>query len=114
MSFRFWPKNATTSAVLDGRLRQASHVVAAAQGDELCLLDLKGGRFYTLNDVGGRVWTLLDGSITRADIVDALRRTYDVRLDGHDDPVEGDVTRLLAELYEEGLVIVDAPAAHNL
>jgi hypothetical protein len=96
---------------VDGRLRQSRDVLATAQGDELVLLDLKGERYYTLNDVGSRAWTLLADGATRAAIVDVIRREYDVRAGDDGDPVEGDVARLIGELYAAGLVMAETSAA---
>ena len=110
MAFRLWATKAATSAALDGSLRRSCHVLATAHGDELVLLDLEGERYYTLNEVGSRVWTLLDGGATRAGIVDAVRREYDIRAGIGGDTLEGDVARLLAELYAAGLVIADKPS----
>jgi hypothetical protein len=110
MAFRLWATKAAISAALDGSLRPSRHVLATARGDELVLLDLEGERYYTLNEVGSRVWTLLDGGATRAGIVDTLRREYDIRAENSGDALDGDVARLLAELYAAGLVIADRPS----
>jgi hypothetical protein len=109
VAFRLWPRRTPTAAAVDGRLRQSRHVLATAQGDELVLLDLKGERYYTLNAVGSRAWTLLAGGATRDQIVEVIRREYDVPMESDGDPVERDVTRLLAELHAAGLVVADGP-----
>jgi hypothetical protein len=110
MTLRFWPKRAAVSKVLDGRLRQSSHVLATAQGDELVLLDLKRERYFTLNEVGSRMWALLSAGATRDELVSVIRREYRIRSDGPKDPVAADVERLLAELHAAGLVVMDTSA----
>ena len=82
------------------RLTPLPHVVAAAQGGRTVLLDVERGRYYTLDEVGGRIWGLLGEGSTRAAIVDALRREYDVEASR----VEADVASLLAQLRDAGLV----------
>jgi hypothetical protein len=93
-----------------GPLRRSPHVLATAQGDELVLFDLQGERYYTLNDVGSRVWSLLGAGATVPQIVDAIRREYVVPSGAAADPVEQDVVRLVRELRAAGLVAA-APEA---
>ena len=76
------------------------HVVAAAQGGRTVLLDVERGRYYTLDEVGGRIWALLGEGAPREEIVDALRREYDVEVAR----VEADLAGLLGQLREAGLV----------
>jgi hypothetical protein len=110
MAFSFW-KKAETAAGVDDRLRQSPDVLATAQGDELVLFDMKGEQYYTLNAVGSRVWALLAGGATRSQIIDVIRREYDIP-EGHDgDPVNGDVARLLRQLHAAGLVVADTRAS---
>lgn len=111
MTFRLWPRKLTTSCALDGRLRQSSPVLATAQGDELVLLDLKRERYFTLNDVGSRVWALLGSGSTRDEIASVIAREYDVRSDDAGNLVAADVGRLLAELHAAGLVVADPSAS---
>jgi len=105
MALAFWRTRGASPDATHGRLRQSPTVLATAQGEELVLLDLQGERYYTLNAVGSRVWTLLADGATRAEIVAAIRQEYDMPAGREGDPIEGDVTRLLARLLEAGLVV---------
>jgi hypothetical protein len=113
MALSFWPKRATATAILNGRLRQSPHVLATAQGDELVLLDVKREQYYTLNEVGSRAWELLAEGTTRSRIVEAIRREYDLPDGTEGDSVEGDVSRLLTQLHAAGLVVIDANATRE-
>jgi Coenzyme PQQ synthesis protein D (PqqD) len=42
------------------------------------LLDVDSGEYFTLNEVGGRVWDLCDGSRSVSSIAEALSAEYDV------------------------------------
>ncbi len=84
----------------DERLTPLPHVVAAAQGGRTVLLDVERGRYYTLDEVGGRIWGMLGEGTSRAGIVEALRLEYDVEASR----VEADVAALLAQLRGAGLV----------
>jgi Coenzyme PQQ synthesis protein D (PqqD) len=42
------------------------------------LLDIDSGEYFTLNEVGGRVWDLCDGARTVASIAEVLSTEYEV------------------------------------
>jgi hypothetical protein len=56
---------------------------------------------FTLNEVGGTVWTLLDGRSLR-EIVDEVCRTYETGAE----VAENDVTEFVASLDAAGLIDV--------
>jgi hypothetical protein len=64
------------------------------------LLDPQTGAYYSLDDVGARLWELCDGSRTRSETIAAICAEYDA------DPatVETDILSLLDELAREHLV----------
>ncbi len=64
------------------------------------LLDPASGLYYSLNDVGGRIWELCDGSRLISEVVAAIQEEYDAPRE----TVEADVLALLAELVDEKLV----------
>jgi hypothetical protein len=90
-----------------GRLRQSPHVLWTSQGDELALFDTRGEQYYTLNEVGSRMWALLATSTTPSAIVDVLKREYEMPAELDGDLLETDVTRLLRDLLAADLVVVD-------
>jgi Coenzyme PQQ synthesis protein D (PqqD) len=56
---------------------------------------------YTLNEVGARVWQMIDGKTRGAEIVRAIKAEYDV---ADDEAVSKDVTDLLASMADAGLI----------
>jgi hypothetical protein len=60
------------------RFDQANGVVGTRQGDTTVLLDVNGGMYYTLNEVGGRIWELLGTGTAVPAIVERLQAEYDV------------------------------------
>jgi hypothetical protein len=93
--------------VSTSRFRRAPHVLATTQGNELVLFDASRERYYTLNEVGARVWTLLALPMTITEIATVIRREYEIPRDLAADPVAGDVTRLLRELHATRMVTVE-------
>ena len=88
------------------RPRPAQDVVASAQAHELVLLHAATGQYYTLDDVGARVWELCDGSRSVAEIVGLVHGEYDAPLA----TIQADVQGLLDELAAQQLVADGVPA----
>ena len=49
--------------------------------DTIVMMDVDEGKYYELDPIGVRIWTLLETSRTAADICDALAAQFDVDLD---------------------------------
>jgi hypothetical protein len=79
-----------------GRFDRTEGVLGTRQGDTTVLLDVNGGMYYTLNEVGGRVWDLLGEGLTMRAIVERLVEEYDVPLDRLDADVRALLDRLRA------------------
>jgi len=84
-----------------------SNVVIAAKdqigcnlGEEEIILDLGSGVYYGLNEVGSRIWDLVQKPISVGEIVDAVVSEYDAeRTD-----CAKDICQFLAEMAEHGLL----------
>jgi hypothetical protein len=72
-------------------------------GGEGVLLNLDTERYYVLDDVGMRMWQVLaeGGDVTAA--LDALLAEYEVDRDA----LVQDLVRLIGELEEAGLLVVE-------
>jgi hypothetical protein len=94
------------------RLDDSATVVAASDllstdfGQEAVILHLGQGKYFSLADVGARVWSHLQRPITIGAICEAITAEYAV------DPVvcRRDLHQLLRDLAERGLVEVREPA----
>ena len=76
-------------------------------GTEAAVLHLGSGLYYGLNDLGARVWALIQEPCRVHDLADTILREYDVDRAR----CEKDLTTFLAALSAAGLVEVDyAPA----
>ena len=90
------------------RLSERSTVVAAKEqvscslAEEAVVLDLKAGVYYGLNEVGARVWSLVQEPRNVSDIRDAILEEFDV------DPslCERDLLVLLRDLAGRELIKV--------
>ena len=74
--------------------------VSCKSGTEEAVLNLKNGLYYELNDVGSRIWNLLQSPKTISELRDILVAEYDVdRVQ-----LEADIHDLLHQLEENQLV----------
>ena len=76
-------------------------VLATRVEDQLALFDVDVGSYYGLDEVGGRVWELCDGSRELSDLVAVIGDEYDAPLD----VVASDLKELLADLASENLIV---------
>ena len=91
----------------ESRPVRRSDILAQAAGETVILLTPDSGEYFTLNEVGGRIWELADGSRTVSEIAGALAGEYDAPVE----EIRADALELLGELAEERLVSDDRDAA---
>jgi hypothetical protein len=85
-----------------------SDVAAKVMDGEAILINLASGTYYSMDEAGGEVWTLIEQGLSLDRIATALAALYEVSME----QARADVLRLGAELIQEGLVIVSgAPPA---
>ena len=82
------------------RPQRRSDVLAQTAGDTVILLTPDSGEYFTLNDVGARIWELTDGSRSVAEIAGVLVEEYEAPLEA----IRADVLDVLGELASERLV----------
>jgi hypothetical protein len=91
----------------DSRPTRRADVLAQAAGDTVILLTPDSGEYFTLNEVGGRIWELADGSRSVAEIAAALGEEYEAPLE----EIQADALDVLSELAEQGLITDGAAGA---
>jgi hypothetical protein len=83
--------------------RISAHVRSVIDDDGAVVLDLKHGRYFSLNGVGAEVWRQLEAGATIANIEAGLRRDYDTEADGLRRDLAAFLERLTrAELIDAG------------
>ena len=76
--------------------------MARRVGDEVIVLDLKGGEYFGLPDVGARIWELLLDGKPLLEVADVIVGEYAVDRA----TAERDVLGLVTDLSNKGLLIV--------
>ncbi len=83
-------------------IRATSDAMSASVQGELLLLHTGSGQYYGLNEVGARVWELLQADVSHDELVDSLVGEFEVERA----VLTADLDRLLMELENAGLVVV--------
>lgn len=86
---------------LQSRPRRNDKVLSRPGENALILLNPHSGQYYTLEEVGGRVWDLSDGTRSVAEMVAIISQEYDAPAE----TIEVDVLELLTDLADERLVV---------
>ena len=79
-----------------------SHQVSSDLGGEVAILDLSGGMYYGLDEVGARIWELVQEPRVVEDVQGVILEEYDVE----PEIAKRDVLTLLQALVDRELVEV--------
>lgn len=77
-----------------------SNSAAAADRDEVIVLNLDNGEYFELSDVGARIWQLIQQPVRVADILQRLLEEYEVQ----EQECSSDLLEILADLKVHGLI----------
>lgn len=91
------PESATIT--LSHRLQRSDEVLFQNLDGEAVLLDLSSETYFGLNEVGTRVWDLLESTPLLSDVCRQLQSEYDVERER----AEGDLLELATRLIAAGL-----------
>jgi hypothetical protein len=99
---------------IDGVAVIPSHTVAAQTDVDVVVHNLQNSTNYRLNDVGMRIWELLESGQSIRSIGDTLIAEYRLPDDVSADAVRNDVLAVITELHRYGLIqapIAPSPAS---
>jgi hypothetical protein len=85
----------------DTYLRRKEQVIAQENSGALVLFNLDDGQYYSLNEIGNRIWELCDGSRSVGQVVSILCAEYDSPAQ----TVNSDALELLEELVLADLLM---------
>ncbi len=93
---------------VDSVVVASTRQVSSDLGGEAAILDLEGGVYYGLDEVGARIWEMIQEPRPASEVRDALIEEYDVE----PERCERDLLALLERLAEERLIeVVDETPA---
>jgi len=90
---------------LDTRAHIDPDAVFRELDGEAVILDLETGLYFGLNEVGARIWQLIEAHGDLRQVFEILRQEFDVA----DGQLQHDLVTLVEQLREKGLVRVGPP-----
>lgn len=87
---------------LSNIVSQSQQQVSTEVDGETVMMSVEQGKYYGLDDIGTRIWRLLEKPVLVSDMLEELRYEYD----DNKNTCEQDLIELLNELYEDGLILV--------
>jgi hypothetical protein len=78
-------------------------VILESFDDEVVIVNLDSGNYYSLDKVGADIWSLLERGASLHETVSAVEGIYD----GEHDDIKTGVNRLVEELQAENLILSD-------
>ena len=89
--------------MLSKKVKFSPDVLSQVVGGEMVLLDLKNGGYFGLDEVGTRIWQLLQEKGETDYISQKLLEEYDVE----EEQLHKDIKELIDKLVEEGLISIE-------
>ena len=87
---------------LDTVVSRAEGFTTAAVHDELMMLNVEQGAYYSLDPIAADIWKLLEQPTRVQDLVDQLQKRYAVEAA----QCQADVLSFLGELQQNGMILV--------
>jgi hypothetical protein len=84
---------------------RSTNILASAVDNDLVMLDVEGGHYFSLDPIGADIWERLAEPVRVADLCEQLGQTYDVAPTVcHDD-----VLKLLNDMATDKLLVIVQP-----
>jgi Coenzyme PQQ synthesis protein D (PqqD) len=80
--------------------QRKAQVISQKASNDFLLFNMDDGNYYSLNEVGSRIWELCDGNHTVAQLVTALQTEYDAP----SETLQADVLEMLENLRSGELI----------
>ena len=81
--------------------KRTAQVIAQKASNDWVLLNMEDGNYFSLNDIGGRIWELCDGSRSVSQLAVALAAEYDAS----PEVLEKDIVEMLENLQKGKLIV---------
>ena len=91
-----------TELNLETKLKRSSEPLQAGLDDEVVMMSVEKGSYYSLDPVGARIWNLLEDPIQVSDLIERLMEIYEVDRE----VCEKETIKFLDSMAKEGLVEV--------
>ena len=92
----------TTTANIDLKttLTRSARILYSELDDAVTMMNVESGKYYSLKDIGARIWALLEQPMSAEQVCDQLMVEYRVERER----CEGDVIGVMRQMASEGIV----------
>jgi hypothetical protein len=87
----------------DAVIRRHPDLVFSKVDDEVVMMSIKNGEYYGLDNIGSRVWEIIEKPVTFKELIDLLR--YEFEID--DKKCRSDVIEFIEALINKELVVIE-------
>jgi hypothetical protein len=87
---------------LDSLVQRNPKLIANQMDGEIVMMSIDNGEYYGLDEVGSRIWELLESQVLVSSLIDSLMVEFNVSKE----ECERDIVDFLSELFEKGLLLV--------
>jgi len=86
----------------DTVIRQIEEIVASDIDGETVMMSIENGEYYGLDDIGSRIWELIEKPVKVSNLIDTLLERFDVDRG----TCEKDVLKFLNDLNGDNILVV--------
>jgi len=87
---------------LDTIVRRAEGFTTARVHEDLMMLNVDQGAYYSLDSIAADIWSILEQPARVSEIVERLRQRYDVTAE----QCQSDVLEFLGQMHENGMIVL--------
>lgn len=87
---------------LDSMVARAEGFTTAAVQDELMMMSVERGSYYSLDSIAAEIWGMLEEPKRVRDLTERLQERYDVP----PEQCAADVLAFLGEMHQNGMILV--------
>jgi hypothetical protein len=84
-------------------IKRQSDLVFSKIDDEIIMMSIKNGEYYGLDNIGSRIWEIIEKPVTLKEVVEMLKNEFEVT----DEQCRSDVIGFLSALINKELVIIE-------
>ena len=89
-----------TELDINSRLTRNPELITADMDGDTVMMNIANGKYFGINEVGSRVWELLESPVSVADLCRHIAAEFEV----DDSRCRSDLLKLLAEMLEHDVV----------
>lgn len=91
-----------SAIALDSLISRAEGFTTAPVQNELMMLHIEQGAYYSLDPIAAEIWSILESPATVAEITDRLMKRYEVT----PERCQADVLAFLEEMQTNGMILL--------